>query len=546
MVPTLSEHCANALVALRRFDWDAVFALHRRFLGAGFALGGCVLAGCNGGPQGPALEAGAAEAPDRGSHAQASRGVDASAPVPGAWRVLFDDLEGPVLSVWGTSLERVFFVGEGGLALERDGRRWWQWSLPTDEALWWVWGRSETDVFAGGEGGTLLHFDGAGWARLDAGLDPRETIWGIWGDGEVTWAVGGRASTHGPGFVLRSDGERWHRVNVGAAPNLYKIWGNGEELFVVGDDSSLYRLSDERLEEEALGPLGDNSEPLFTLSGNRAGAVFAVGGVSQGLAFERGARGFELVPFATGGLNGVSVTDDGRVTVVGLSGVIRERSDGEWRTHDLAPARHYHATCAFADGAYAVGGDLLSSGAARRGLIAVRGDDETTAPPELRPREPSTASDAGVRDASAQDAATEDASSLREAGAPGFGVADGATTAATDAGTGGPAKPSTDAAAPVPLDAGDPADAGGAPIDAGGSDPGSGLPGASEPCTDDFRCAPGLECWYIQGESELRCVQMCETAEECAPEFGPDAQCAPPGCQTVLGACLRAEWVGCL
>jgi hypothetical protein len=79
-----------------------------------------------------------------------------------------------VLSVWGTSAERAFFVGEAGLVLERDGSRWLRWKVPTSE--WWVWGRAEDDVFAGGEKGTLLHFDGEAWSPVPTGLDEEDTI----------------------------------------------------------------------------------------------------------------------------------------------------------------------------------------------------------------------------------------------------------------------------------------------------------------------------------------------------------------------------------
>jgi hypothetical protein len=451
----------------------------------------------------------------------------APAPRPPRWRALFDDLDGPVLSVWGSSLRRTFFVGEGGLILQRRGDTWWRWDAPTERSLWWVWGRSERDVYAGGEGGTLLHFDGTRWRTVDAGLGDSETVWGIWGSADAIWAVGGRAMTNGPGFVLRGEGEQWSRFPAADLPNLYKVWGNDEgETFVVGDDSSLYRASDDVLVEVDLGAAGENPEPLFTIAGNDRGTVIAVGGVSQALAFELGSNGFEPLPFATAGLNGVSVGASGEVTVVGLSGVIRERTSGDWHEHDFLTDRHYHATARFGDGAYAVGGDLLSSGAARRGLIVMRGDVDT-ATPDLVWRENPAQVDGGVPDSGPRDAGDGVLASLdsgpsfiRDAGFDGGGVEPEVEwDAASDA--------ASDAAPSVFVDSGE------------------ALPGPSELCGDEYLCAPGLECWYIQGEGELRCVEMCDSAEECDPAFGSDAVCAPPGCQTTLGTCLRSDWVGC-
>jgi hypothetical protein len=243
----------------------------------------------------------------------------------------------------------VFFVGERGLLIERRGESWLRHQLPTEQSLWWVWGSSLDDVFAGGEGGTLLHFDGQVWRSLDAGLDPEETIWGIWGVGRRRFLVGGRARTNGPGFLVEGDGRSWSRVNS-VQPNLYKIWGrSAAEVYVVGGDSSLFALQGDALVEFDLGSAGDNPDPLFTLAGNGQSA-FAVGGVTEALAFEALGGDFEPVPFATGGLNGVSVSAGGVVLVAGLFGVVRERNQGVWGEHDLFVERHYHAALSFDGG----------------------------------------------------------------------------------------------------------------------------------------------------------------------------------------------------
>lgn len=99
----------------------------------------------------------------------------------------------------------------------------------------------------------------------------------------------------------------------------------------------------------------------------------------------------------------------------------------------------------------------------------------------------------------------------------------------------GVTEPGFDAATPVVVDASTTPDAAH-----------STLPGPSELCDQNQQCAAGLECWYVQGQGELRCVQLCEDALECAPGFGSGARCAPPGCQTTLTVCLRGDWNACL
>lgn len=437
--------------------------------------------------------------------------MDAGAPSE-AWAPVFEDLDAPVLSVWGTDAEHAFFVGERGLVIERAGERWQRHRVPTDESLWWVWGSALDDVYAGGEGGTLLHFDGEAWRPVPVGLDRQETVWGIFGIGERRFVVGGRPRTNGPGFLMVLQGGEWRRVNT-HQQNLYKVWGrNARELYVVGGDSSLFAWRDAELVELDLGPAGANPDPLFTVAGN-ATTTIAVGGVTEGLVFEAAGEGFSALPFVSGGLNGVSVSEGGSAVVVGLFGAIRERRDESWLERDRFPERHYHAALAFDDGAYAVGGDLLGSGDDRRGLIVARGEARARSPQLRNPSVP-----------------PPDAGALPDAGDRFDGGMD-ASMPASDAGDAASGQAGVEA---------------GAPIEAGTEGrPDGGPPGAGEICGDDLVCAPDLECWFIQGLGELRCVPLCEATTDCGPEFGPQPQCAPPGCQTTLEVCLRAEWQGC-
>jgi hypothetical protein len=70
-----------------------------------------------------------------------------------------DDL---LTSVWGSSCNDVYAVGQQGAVYHFDGQSWQSLTPFTDEYLWAVWGFGTNDVYAAGNGGVLFYFDGSG------------------------------------------------------------------------------------------------------------------------------------------------------------------------------------------------------------------------------------------------------------------------------------------------------------------------------------------------------------------------------------------------
>jgi hypothetical protein len=444
------------------------------------------------------------------------------------WHAVFDDLDSLVLAGWAASDDDAFFVGDEGLVLRYQQSRWYQLQVPTGATLWWVWGTGSSNVYVGGEQGTLLHFDGAQWRSIATGLDDGQTIWGIWGaTPRDIWLVGGNAQTAGPGFVLRGDGTHFERQDLGhTLPNLFKVWGpNPANVYLVGDHGTVIHFDGSDFETQNLDPNGDGGgrvESLFTVAGNSSGQIVAVGGVSSGMLFEKyGNSAWSSYDPHSLGLNGVAVAqaeaaEPGEAFAVGLEGVILHRVDNQWLDESFAEDRHYHSAVLMGDVAFAVGGDLLSPKAERRGLIAARGSVSGG------PLTWVAGSDAGLLDGGLMDAATQ----LLDGGPPDAGDLPDVGVEA------GP--PWID---PGLLDAGH----GDAQVPDGGQ-----LPGPSELCTAELECAAGSECWYIQGEEEDRCVTPCSTAAECPTAiYGANPQCASPGCQTLYTVCMPAPWMGC-
>lgn len=444
------------------------------------------------------------------------------------WHTVFADLDSLVLAGWAASDDEAFFVGSEGKVLRYRDEQWFALEVPSRATLWWVWGTANDDVYVGGEEGTLLHFNGATWSALDVGLSATQTIWGIWGaTGSDIWVVGGNARSNGPGFVLHGDGRHFERQDVGEVPNLFKVWGRArDDVHVVGDHGLMMHFDGDGFETTHLDPDADGGrvESLFTVAGNAAGDWVAVGGVSSALLFEKTRSEntdtqWVFRDMHSFGLNGVAVAAWGDAYAVGLQGAIRHRVGGEWLNEDHESDRHYHSAVLMGEMAFAVGGDLLSPKDERRGLIAAKGEvagGTITWVPMGDAGGDSGRFDAGPVRPVVPDAGGPDLGHLpeRDSGSPPAEPADSG-------------RPPEDGASHAGFDASAPE---GSP---------SGL------CTAELACNAPAECWYIQGQEEDRCVTPCASASECPPEFGPNPQCAAPGCQTLYTVCMPAHWRGC-
>ena len=296
------------------------------------------------------------------------------------------ETRGAFLGVWGEPKEEggVWFVGgerssdgeSHSLIATYDAQG--QIRLEDERAggiLWWVWGSGEKGVlWAAGEEGTILrrprpvgeNNSRAYWEqeRIDLSEEVLEklVIWGIWGmpnagEGDELWAVGGSVRRGGPkGVLLKRDFDGvWRRVKVDLLPqesaddplvglNLYKIWGDGRQVWIVGEGSLTLTAT---LKAEAEGSWGlsewsklelggDRPELIFTVSGHsrytqdssieensieeKLLGPWAVGGYSTGRAWQWSTEGWaELVLPSVASLNGVASSDD-LVLAVGARG----------------------------------------------------------------------------------------------------------------------------------------------------------------------------------------------------------------------------------
>ncbi|QTA83005.1 CalX-like domain-containing protein [Desulfonema limicola] len=149
----------------------------------------------------------------------------------------------PVYGLWGSSNSEIFAVGgnqdTGGTILYFDGKNWnpaWQQSdKGFTKKLESLWGTSENNVFAVGEQGTVMHYDGKNWSFLNSGT--KESLRGIWGYDENNIFTAGDQGT-----ILNFDGKKWVSMPGNTNRDLYQVWGYQEnpgskpELFTAGEN----------------------------------------------------------------------------------------------------------------------------------------------------------------------------------------------------------------------------------------------------------------------------------------------------------------------
>jgi hypothetical protein len=289
------------------------------------------------------------------------------------WQLVFEDLDGALISIAGTSSTDVWTVGadtrdgDGALVLHYDGESWARQDTGVEADLWWVQPFAEDDVFFGGAQGTVLHYDGSAFERVDT--PGSSTVYGIWGTApDDLWLVGGEPDV-APGFVWRWDGETVTDVTEdlpdGAdGPALFKVWGrSADDIWIVGMDGAAIHWDGEAFERGD----ADTDRRLFTVHGPGSGepSFVAVGGFGDGVITElAGTTWHDVTPKpAPPMLFGVRMDGPDHGFAVGDQGTIVEKRGAAW---ELLDTEHelfnpFHAVWIDPDGGvWAVGGDVLS------------------------------------------------------------------------------------------------------------------------------------------------------------------------------------------
>ena len=310
-------------------------------------------------------------------------------PAPSTWTPVFDDLDGVLLSAWGTAEDDVFFAGGGlgsgpqAMALHYDGTRFRRIGADTNETFWWTWGAAADDLFWVGSGGVIFRGGVGGLTAMDS--PTTETLFGVWGtDADDVWAVGGDALASGgdTDVILHWNGSEWtsHPLAEPTGVALFKVYGFAtDDVFAVGQRGVILHWNGSAWARQDSGTMA----PIFTVHGVAPDDVWAVGGPPLTLLHYDGSAwaAVDAVGLA-GGLNGVSTADGGNAIVVGTNGVKWRRSGGAWfEDTDFEPWQDLHGAWLAPNGAaFVVGGNFQSPAPAqRRGVIGYYGSKPPTA-----------------------------------------------------------------------------------------------------------------------------------------------------------------------
>lgn len=328
-------------------------------------------------------------------------GGDGAALGPFVLHVAYGDYPGALLAAWGLEADDLWLVGGGAGAGEPSvvlhrGSVFEAAPVETAGTLWWAWGAASDDMWAVGEQATVLRFRAGRFEPVAVG-PPDATFYGVWGAAaDDVWIVGATAAQQG--LIFHFDGASFEEVRPIAGGEradaaLFKVWGSSAyDVFVVGDRGAVLRFDGARWERMEVG----TEAFLFTVWGTGPNDAWAVGGLGVGVVLHwDGTAWRDATPAQAPGLRGVTGTG-GVVYVVGENGyaarLVRGAADARtaWEIAPPAadPAHVLHAIFPVGGRVFAVGGTLNAKSLPWRGSVLYSGDPIEAGGPGVYPVAP--------------------------------------------------------------------------------------------------------------------------------------------------------------
>lgn len=156
--------------------------------------------------------------------------------------------EGQVFAVAGHML--LFFDGET-----------WDVIAQASQSLRAVWAQDGSNVWVAGETGYLARFDGATFHTVATGTTA--TLNALWADDQ-----GALSAVGDGGAFLQVAGDVAYQLTSGTTSDLHGLWGTGEDLWIVGERSTIVRMDG----------AGERHTESPATHGSTLRAVAAVGG----------------------------------------------------------------------------------------------------------------------------------------------------------------------------------------------------------------------------------------------------------------------------
>jgi hypothetical protein len=297
------------------------------------------------------------------------------------WQLVFEELPGALLSVWGSAADDVWTVGgdsgdgAGPMVLHYDGDAWTREDPGVEGDLWWVFGFEDGPVFMAGAEGQIVRHAGGRFERMQT--PGTNTVYGVWGTApDDLWAVGGAGSSPTGGFIWRFDGERWRAAEgapseLASSATVFKVWGRAsDDVWFVGSDGLLLHYDGASFERLDAG----TTRTLFTVHGT-SDRTLAVGGYVDGVIVSGHDASFEdVAPPRAPEFAGVFASDAGAFAV-GIAGSVFSDEGGSWARVEtgLVVSESLHAVWVDPEGGVWSVGGRLASPPLLRGVLLHRG-----------------------------------------------------------------------------------------------------------------------------------------------------------------------------
>lgn len=237
-------------------------------------------------------------------------------------------------SVWGTSEQDIWAVGEHGTIYHYDGSDWSSVPSGMPSGKWWslygVWAQSDGTAWTVGEKDTLLSYNKIAWRPLDATVK-EDDIGAISGAGGLVWFVGQRNEIR-----LTSTPKTYVTPRDPAGPNFAGVWAGSESnVWAVGEMNNagvIYHGTGTTQAEWMKEPLSIANFSFSAVWGSKS--VWAVGNENTnhvGSVYLRDDMSGMWQPrscVGTSSLNGVGGSDDENVWAVGSVGTIKRLKPG--------------------------------------------------------------------------------------------------------------------------------------------------------------------------------------------------------------------------
>jgi len=272
------------------------------------------------------------------------------------WVVMDSGVESTLYAVWGFANDDVYAAGEGGTVIHYDGESWQpvKPQPPTEETLRDIWGASPAHIYMVGQKGVILDYDGQGdWDTVRL-KNNDVNLYGVWGNDDEVYVVGWGSSQGDKDQVVYYNGSKWRYLKPGTQLNVDDVWSWPGGFFAPGWENRVLQYTglwkNWKLGRNAL---------LNGIWGTSPEDVFAVG--QRGTTYHYDGSQWQMLYAGHGSdLQAVYGGSGSDVFAVGEYGTIVHYDGQSWNLLDSHTMEHLYGVWGdSATGVFAVGEDGL-------------------------------------------------------------------------------------------------------------------------------------------------------------------------------------------